>query len=118
MTVTAFVDKPLEYATTCAIMQPAMDKWLSSLLDITDTVINYQGKQTGLVDVHIDNVTTQTVTIPPQTTLCKLQPGTRVTAKVQQTVVDDSVLSKMDLNSPLLSPSERDVTLDEVLSSS
>ena len=114
VTVTAFVDKPLEYATTCAIMQPAMDKRLSSLLDIADTVINYQGKQTGLVDVHIDNITSQTVTIPPRTTLCKLQPGTRVTAKVQQTKVDDSVLSKMDLNSPLLSPSEREVLVDKL----
>ena len=115
VTVTAFVDKPLEYATSCAIMQPAMDKRLASLLDIADTVINYQGKQTGLVDVHIDNITTQTVIIPPRATLCKLQPGTRVTDRVTETVADESVLSKMKLDSPLLSPSEREVLVDKLL---
>ena len=108
VTVTAFVDKPLDYVNTCAIMQPAMGERLSSLLDIADTVINYQGKKTGLVDVHIDNVTTQTVIIPPRATLCELQPVSRVTGKVKDEVADDSVLSKMNLDSPLLSSAERE----------
>ena len=108
VTVTAFVDKPMDYQATCAIMQPALNEHLSSLLDIADTVVNFQGKQTGLIDVHVENVTTQTVIIPPRATLCELQPATRVTTKVKEGVPDDSILSKMNLESPLLSTAEHD----------
>ena len=107
--VTCVVDKPLDHAPTVAEMTPALGDRLASLLDITPTVVNYQGKQTGLIDVVVDNITTQTVVIPPRATLCELQPVTRVPGNLRpEEIPDDSVLNKMNLDSPLLSPAEKE----------
>jgi hypothetical protein len=47
------------------------------LLDVTPTLVNYDARKTGLIDVHVANITTQTVVIPPRTLLCELQPVSR-----------------------------------------
>ena len=49
---------------------------VTTLLDIALTLVNFQSKRTGFVDVHLSNVTTQTVVIPPHAVLCELQPVT------------------------------------------
>ena len=107
--VTGLIDKPLDHAPTCADMSPVLDERLGSLLDITPTVINYQGKKTGFIDVYVDNITTQTVVIPPRATLCELQPVSRVPGNPYgEEIPSDSVLSKMNLDSPLLTPAEKE----------
>ena len=110
VTVTGIVSKAVDHAPTCAQMSPALSDHLRSLLDIETTIVNYQGKQTGFLDVRIDNLTTQTVSIPPWTTLCELQPVKRVPVNpLPEEIPDDSVLSKMKLDSPLLSPAEKEL---------
>ena len=107
--VTGLIDKPIDHAPTCAQMTPALGERLSSLLDITPSVVNYQGKKTGFLDVRVDNITTQTVVIPPRATLCELQPVKRVPGNpFPEEIPSDSVLSKMKLDSPLLSPEEKE----------
>ena len=115
-TITCFVDKPLQYTCTLAVMEPMLDERLSSLVDIMPSIINFQGKQTGLVDVKVDNITTQTVVIRPRATLCQLQPVARLLSATAETeAADDSILGKMNLESPLLSSEERSILEQRLL---
>ena len=75
--ITGRLDRAIDYRPTLALLQPALSKDLDGLLDVTPTVMNYLGKKTGFVDVHIANVTTQTVVLPSWTVLCEVQPVTR-----------------------------------------
>ena len=111
-TITSFVDHPLDYKPTSAMMQPLLNDRLASLVDIFPTVVNFQGKKTGLVDVKVDNLTTQTVVIPSRATLCELQPVTRLLSKPREEdseATADAVLSKMSLDSPLLDDREKEI---------
>ena len=42
-------------------------------IDIAPRLIDYRYKTTSPVDVHISNVTTRTIVIPPRGILCKIQ---------------------------------------------
>ena len=116
-TITSFVDHPLDYRPTSAMMQPRLNARLASLVDITPSIVNYQGKKTGLVDVKVDNLTTQTVVIPSRATLCDLQPVTRLLAKQREDdkeTTAEAVLSKMSLDSPLLDAREKELLTDKL----
>ena len=69
------VDKPVDHRPTLAIMQSDLNQDLNGLLDIADSVINYDFKGQGFIDVVVENVTTQAVVITPRTVLCSLQPA-------------------------------------------
>ena len=116
-TITCFVDHPLAYKSTSAIMQPLLSSHLASPVDITPTVVNYIGKKTGLVDVKVDNISTQTVVIPSRATLCELQPVTRLMGKPREetsNVSAESVLDKMTLDSPLLDDKQKELLSDKL----
>lgn len=75
-TIAGYVDKGLEYHTTCAILQPTFNSVLTDDLDISPSLVTYQGKGKGFVDVTISNCSTRTVTIPPKSIVCEVQPVT------------------------------------------
>lgn len=108
--VTGVIDKPLDYEPTCAIAQPALSGDLASLLDITASIVNYQSKHTGFVDVQVSNVTTQTVTIPSRAILCELQPVTIVDreSKPEDSPDSDAFMDDIKITSQALNEHEYD----------
>ena len=75
-TITGYVDKGLDYQATCAILQPTFNSVLTEDLDICPSLITYQGTGKGFIDVTISNCSTRTVSIPPKSIVCEVQPVT------------------------------------------
>ena len=84
--IKGYLDKELEYNSTCAIIQECQDSSLPDFIDITPTVIQYRYKANGEVDVNCSNLTTNSITISPKAILCEVQPVT----------VDESVFEKIE----------------------
>ena len=108
LVVTGFVDKPLDHEHTCAILQQAPGCDFTTLLDVTPTMVNYQSRQTGLIDVHVANVTTQTVVIHPRAILCELQPVKLVAEEPLEHEESDSesFLGQLNITSEVLTAPE------------
>ena len=84
--VKGYLDKELEYISTCAIIQECQDSSLPDFVDITPTVIQYSYKANGEVNVNCSNLTTNSVTISPKAVLCEVQPVT----------IDESVFDRIE----------------------
>jgi len=68
--IPGYIEKEVDYLATAARMLEADESCVTELLDVEPSVINYR------FNVHLSNLTTQTVTIAPHTALCELQPVT------------------------------------------
>lgn len=91
-----------------ASLQPAQESDLTTLLDITPSLVNYQSKYSGFIDVHVSSVTTQTVVIPPKAILCELQPVKLATEELGQAEDQDSqsFMDKIKITSDALTPKQ------------
>lgn len=76
ITMTAMLSKEIPYQRTVALIQPTVSSVVPSDLDIEPTIIDYIFQQNGRIDVKISNLTTRTVTVPPNAILCEIQPVT------------------------------------------
>ena len=74
--VSGYIDQDLPYKSTVAMMHPTNQPAIPEDIDIAPTLLDYRYKNTSPVDVHISNVTTRTVVIPPRGILCEIQPVT------------------------------------------
>ncbi len=72
--ISGSVHREVPYNDTCGLLQESEHSCLPRDIDIDPTLISYRYQQNGLVDVHISNVTTRTVTIQPNETVCEIQP--------------------------------------------
>ena len=72
--IQGYLDKALAYNSVCAILQPTCSSYLPSDLDVSPSLISYEYAHHETVPVHITNVTTRTVTVPPRALLCEVQP--------------------------------------------
>ena len=72
ITIQGYVDKQLPYQNSCAMLQRTKLSAIPEDLDIVPTVITYKYRQQDTVPVHICNITTRTVAVPPRATLCEL----------------------------------------------
>lgn len=101
------MDKGLDAAPTCALLQPVCRSQnpVTQLLDITPTLVNYQRGKPGFADVHVSNVTNQTVVVPPRTVLCEIQPVSVVSKQVRDEHQDGKT-SPVQISSEILSPEE------------
>jgi hypothetical protein len=111
MIMTGCFEKRLDHRPTCALLQPALKGNLETLLDITPTLVNYDARKLVLVDVHVSNLPTQTVVVPPRTLLCELQPVSCMTVhddseKQQESEVKGSHVDKIQIKSGVLKPEE------------
>jgi len=68
--------RQVPYAQVCALLQPTVNSTISDDLDISPTIIQYDSQGKEEIQVHIANVTTQTLVVQPRATLCELQPVT------------------------------------------
>ena len=71
--VSGYIDQDLLYKST---VYPTNQAAIPEDIDIAPTLLDYSYKNTSPVDVHISNVTTKTVVIPPRGILCEIQPVT------------------------------------------
>jgi hypothetical protein len=74
--ITGYIDTKIDYKPTVAIMQEASDTALPDFIDVEPSIINYNYLYSREVTESLSNLTTNTVTIPPKSTLCELQPVT------------------------------------------
>ena len=81
---------------------------VTTLLDIALTLVNFQSKRTGFVDVHLSNITTQTVVIPPHAVLCELQPVTLASGEEREEAAEElkSYMDKIHISSEVLTAHE------------
>jgi len=76
ITIAGYVDREIPYHSTSAMVQPTKGSLIPPDLDIGPSLINYQHRQNGIVDINISNITTRTVTVPPRALLAEIQPVT------------------------------------------
>jgi len=72
--VQGYIDKKLEYHPTCAMLQATKKATISEDVDITPALIAYHCHSSGLVQVHLSNLTTRPIIIPARAVLCEIQP--------------------------------------------
>ena len=102
------IDRVIDYKPTCAMLQSIEGSDVTTLLDIAPTLVNFQSKRTGFVDVHLSNVTTQTVVIPPHAVLCELQPVTLASGEEREEAAAElkSYMDKIHISSKVLTDHE------------
>ena len=109
VSIHGYLNQETEYHPTCAIMESTPKSVIPDDLDIAPTVINYNFKQTGIVKVNVSNITTRTVSIPPNAILCELQPVVvenkeavptleKIDNLTEQVKIENSDLSDSQLN--------------------
>jgi hypothetical protein len=91
--ITGFIDKKIDYKPTAAIIQEASDTTLPDFIDYEPSVINYYYRNSREVIVTLSNLTNNTVTIPPRSTICELQPVT-ITDEVIERVEEEELEKK------------------------
>ncbi|KAK3108916.1 hypothetical protein FSP39_018571 [Pinctada imbricata] len=107
ITVSGYIDKSLPYEPTPALLQPTPQSVIPTDLDIEPTIINYTYPVNNLVQVHIDNVTTLTVQIPPRAILCEVQPVTMEDVNIcKGAQVTDNLLDLVQIEKEYLTPDQ------------
>ena len=72
VTIKGYTDKEMEYHPTAAIIHETEESNLPKYIDITPAIIHYENGKQKEVHVHVSNLTTNTITIPPKAILCEL----------------------------------------------
>ena len=106
--VNGYLDKKVLYGPVCAIVQPTPSSFIPDDLDISPTLVTYDCEKTKLVPIHITNVSTRTVTVPPKALLCELQPVTVEGHKSlkEQKLLDPDIMEKIKIDDGNLDESE------------
>ena len=72
--VQGYLDNEVQYQPVCGLLQASSASYIPHDFDISPVLVNYHYKKTGTIHVHITNVTTQTINVPPRAILCEVQP--------------------------------------------
>ena len=73
VTINGYLCNTVQYHPVCGMLTPTKDSQIPTDLDIEPTLITYDGTGNGTVQVHISNITTNTVTVNPHSLLCEVQ---------------------------------------------
>ena len=97
--IPCYLDRQLDYPDSCVMFQSTVGSKLPSDLDITPSIIPYRYRNTGIVQVHVTNVSTKTVTIQPNALVCELQPVTveNIREERVEPAVDFDVTEQVDV---------------------
>ncbi|XP_046550819.1 uncharacterized protein LOC124260534 [Haliotis rubra] len=71
--IQGYLCKPIVYKDTCAVVQPTKNSAIPPDLDIAPTIVDFHHDEKIMVQVHVSNVATRTVSIPTRALLCELQ---------------------------------------------
>ncbi|KAK3101184.1 hypothetical protein FSP39_001606 [Pinctada imbricata] len=107
--VNGYLDKNLPYQPVCAILQSTSTSYLPDDIDVSPSLIAYDYQQMYTIPVHITNVTTMTVTIPPKALLCEIQ---AVDIEDYQPSTDNSFLNDVEIESSDLSRTQLQEGMD------
>ena len=69
-----YVDKEIPYQTTPAMLHSSPLAKDFEDFDVEPSLITYQHKQHGHINVRLSNTTTRTISIPPKAVVCEIQP--------------------------------------------
>ena len=72
LTIRGFLDKPISYQPTCAILKPTKDSSIPRDLDIDPGSVAFSNYPRLEKHIHVSNRTTRTMTIPLHAVLCEL----------------------------------------------
>jgi transposase InsO family protein len=114
MIIKGHVTRGLRAPETCALLQPTTKSSLPPEADIAPTIITYDSSRTGEIDVHISNVTTRTLIIPPGAILCELQPVTIEDPPTEIAAEVSRLKDTIDVDATGLSEEERKLGLDVI----
>lgn len=98
VTINGYMCNTMQQHPVCGMLTPTKNSQIPADLDIEPTLITYDGKGNGTVQVRISNITTNTVTVNPHSLLCEVQQVTVQNFPVQNVPAETSdALSKIDL---------------------
>jgi len=101
--------KKINFPKVCALLQPTENTSIPSDLDIAPSIVDYNCDDPGIVDVHIANVTTQTVVVRPRALLCELQPVKVQRLLPMETEEEKQVIKQVEIEREGLSKEELDL---------
>ncbi|XP_056017057.1 uncharacterized protein LOC130053684 [Ostrea edulis] len=106
--INGYLDKKVLYEPVCAIIQPTSSSFIPDDLDISPTLVTYDCQKTELVPIHITNISTRTVTVPPKALLCELQPVTVEShrSSKEQKLLDTDIMEKTKIDDSNLNATE------------
>ena len=114
ITIPGYIDRAIPYGSTPAILQSTSGSIIPADLEITPSVTDYNYPVRNLVEVHIDNVTTRTVQIPPKALLCEIQPVNIEDTGVSSTHTDvpprKELLDLVTIDEEYLTPEELEIS--------
>lgn len=117
VTIQAMTTKEIPYHLTPAMTHPTESSFIPTDLDIEPSIIDYRYQQNGLFHVKVSNITTRTVTIPPNAIICELQP-----VLIQDSPIDKDkefsppLLEKIEISTGNLSSTEFQLGKDFIMS--
>ena len=71
------------------MIHPTNFAGIPSDIEVMPSLVNYSYKQNGVIDVHIANVTSRTLVIPPKAVICGIQPVTIEDHKKEDYLAED-----------------------------
>lgn len=75
VTIQGYLYDKLPYHPVCGMLSPTVRSHIPADLDIEPSVITYETAKNIPIPVHVNNVTTNTVTVRPHALLCEIQKG-------------------------------------------
>ena len=90
------VERKVPYRNVCAVLHPTEHSVISNL-DVSPSIVGYSFTSTYTVEVHVSNLTSQTVVIPPRGLLCELQPVKIEDFNLEISADEKSILTETEL---------------------
>ena len=91
--VNAYYDKQIPYRNTSSILQSTTLSPDYKDIDVEPTLRPYNFNDKGIITVKLSNITTRTITLPPKTIICEVQP---VTIEAQPKVTSTEELKLLE----------------------
>ncbi len=109
------VIKMVNFPKVCAMVQPTEMSTVSKDLDIAPTLVDFNCDNPGLVEIHVANVTTQTIIVPSQAVICELQPITVQAILPQESADSKQLLDQVEIGTQGLTKEEVNLGIDIIL---
>jgi hypothetical protein len=106
--INGYLDKKVLCEPVCGIVQPTTSSFIPDNLNISPILVSSDKQNTELIPIHITNISTRTITVPPKAMLCELQPVTieKRRSLKKQKPLDVDIMDKIKIDDRNLHASE------------
>ena len=115
VTIKGQLSKGLRSPRYTALLHPTPQATIPPEVDIAPTIITYDRENPNNIEVHVFNITTRTIVVPPRSLLCELQPVALQDAPVGHPLDETSLLDQVEIDEEDLTPEEIEQGHDVIL---